>query len=216
MGPCDGCHAGCCRSLAVPVTGADLLRIERDRGIALEDSLCRWADPEDRVGRGIAPHFHFADDASVPYVIGLRHVASETHSGTTRCEFLIEEPPSADAPLGRARCGIHESRPLACRTFPAKFNTTGELTILSEPPRSGREEEHPVYGLCPRPWRAEDVDPLELPGDLARTRFERDFFWSVSRLWNEAAGGFEEFPGFLRWVYGNRVLGADVVARRAA
>src|SRR5690606_34649025 len=28
MGLCSGCHAGCCRSFAVPVSGADVLRIE--------------------------------------------------------------------------------------------------------------------------------------------------------------------------------------------
>lgn len=218
MSPCEGCHAGCCRSLVVAVTGADLLRIERDRGIRLDETLCRWSDPAGTISRGAVPHFRFADEPGVPYVIGLKHLPSEVHPGTSRCEFLVEEPPTDEAPLGRARCGIYESRPLACRTFPARFDGGGELVILSDVPTSGREGEHPVYGLCPRPWQAADIDPLELPAQLAAARFERDFFRSVARLWNEVPRKFEDFPPFLRWVYGNRVIEAESggTRRRAA
>ena len=205
MSPCHGCHAGCCRSFVVPVTGADLLHLERARGLPLEEIVCRWADAEGRIARGAAPHFRFEDDLETPYVIGLRHVPSEAHPGTSRCEFLMETPPTPEAPLGGARCGVYENRPMACRIYPARFNSTSELTILSDVPRSGREHEHPAYQLCPRPWQPEDVDPLELPRTMAAAKFEREFFRSVARLWNDVPRAFADLPDFFRWVYDNRV-----------
>src|SRR5688572_20248052 len=128
-GPCETCHAGCCRSFAVPLTGADILRIERDLRIDFWDFVCRWADPEGRIARNVAPRFYFADQPRTPFVIGLMHAESHFLDGTTKCRFLIECEPEGPQP-GLARCGIYESRPAACRTFPMKLDATGELAIL--------------------------------------------------------------------------------------
>ena len=63
MAPCQSCHAGCCRSFAVPITGADIVTIERRFGHSFWDFVCRWVDPEGKIARGRVPHFYFADCA---------------------------------------------------------------------------------------------------------------------------------------------------------
>ncbi|MDQ3330973.1 MAG: YkgJ family cysteine cluster protein [Planctomycetota bacterium] len=193
----------------MPITGADVLRIEREEGRAFDEFACRWADPEGRVARRMAPHFFFDDEPHTPFVICLRHDASETHPGTTKCGFLVEREVTQEQPLGTARCGIHANRPLACRSFPMKFNTTGELTVLYDVPQRGRKDEHPAYTLCPRPWRADEVDPLQAPQDLAVAKFEMEFFRSVALAWNRTPRAFGEFLEFLRLIYLNRVLASE-------
>lgn len=205
MSPCENCHAGCCRSFAVPISGADMLRLERSTGRDFWSFGCRWADPSGSIAGRYAPHFHFADEPATPFVICLRHVPSDQHVGTERCVFLDESGPDGDAPLGRGRCGVHADRPSACRCFPTKFATDGELTVLYDVPARGRPGGHPVHALCPRPWTAEDVDPLQAPADLAVARFEMNFFSSIARLWNRSPRPFEVFPDFVRLVYARRV-----------
>jgi Fe-S-cluster containining protein len=194
----------------VPITGADVLRIEREEGREFSDFACRWADPEGRVGRRMAPHFFFADEPRTPFVICLRHGASATHPGTTKCGFLVEEPATTARPLGTARCGIYANRPMACRSFPMKLNATGELTVLYDvPPRGRTDDDHPAYALCPRPWRPGEVDPLQGPQDLAVAKFEMEFFRTVALAWNRVPRAFEDFPAFLRLIYLNRVLSSE-------
>lgn len=193
----------------MPITGADILRIERDTARTFDDFACRWADPNGKVARRIAPHFYFADEPQTPFVICLRHDDSVTHSGTSKCGFLVEEPATEEQPLGRAHCGLYTHRPMACRSFPMKLNATGELTILYDVPQRGRKEDHPAYTLCPRPWRPDEVDPIQAPQDLAVTKFEMDFFHTVALAWNRTPRSFEDFPAFVRFVYANRVLSAE-------
>ena len=44
MSQCLDCHAGCCRSFAVPITGADVLRIERSEPAVAPDDAGPAAD----------------------------------------------------------------------------------------------------------------------------------------------------------------------------
>lgn len=207
MGPCDACHAGCCRAFAVPVTGADVLRIERDYGLSFWDFACRWADPDGRIARGVAPHFHFRDEPRTPFVICLAHRASRIIPGTTCCRFLIECQPDAAHPLGRARCAIHPSRPGACRAFPATFGESG-LVVLQDVPANGRDDGEPAYALCPRSWTTADVDPIDTAADLAAAQYELAFFHEIARVWNRSPGAWESFPDFLRLVYASRIVTA--------
>ncbi|QDT37087.1 Flagellin N-methylase [Stratiformator vulcanicus] len=204
--PCDNCHAGCCRSFAVPVTGADILRIERDLDLAFWDFACRWADPDGKIARKYAPHFYFEDEPSTPFVICLSHQPSRFHKGTSKCRFLVEGQPDDENPMGQARCGIYNSRPMACRCFPTKFNSTGELTVLHDVPTRGRKETHPAYELCPRNWTVDEVDPISAPQDLTVAKFEMNFFHSLASVWNRAPRSFEVFPDFLKLVYSRRVV----------
>lgn len=205
MSLCSNCHAGCCRSFAVPITGADLLRLERSTGRDFWSIACRWADPEGTIAGRYAPHFRFADEPATPFVICLKHVESAQHPGTEKCVFLEESAPDAEAPLGRGGCGVYADRPSACRAFPTKFAPDGELTVLYDVPARGRDGDHPVHTLCPREWTVDDVDPIQAPADLAVARFEMDFFRSIAAIWNRAPRQFEVLPDFLRMVYARRV-----------
>ena len=207
MSPCESCHAGCCRAFAVPVTGADILRIERQLQLGFGDFVCRWADPDGNIARNYAPQFHFADEPETPFVICLRHTASEFFPRTTKCRFLLEGEPDAENPLGQARCGIHAARPGACRVFPTKLNETGELAVIYDVPENGRPAEPAAtYSLCPRPWEPTDIDTLTGIQDLVVARYEMGFFKQLANLWNRKPREWSLFPEFLRLVYESRVL----------
>jgi Fe-S-cluster containining protein len=205
MTPCHSCHAGCCRSFAVPVTGADIITIERRLGLSFWDFVCRWADPRGRIARNYAPHFFFPDEPTTPFVICLTHVASELFPETTKCRFLVEGPPDDEHPAGAARCGIYDARPAACRVFPTRFDPAGELVLLQDVPARGRSDDHPVYDLCPRPWETADLDPIQAPRDLAVAKHEMHFFSQLARVWNRAPQPWTAFPEFLHLVYANRI-----------
>lgn len=211
MSPCESCHAGCCRSFAVPVSGADILRLEDQLGLTFWDFACRWADPEGLIARNHAPQFYFDDDPETPYVICLTHEPSKFLQGTTKCRFLMEGEPDADSPLGQARCGVYNARPGACRAFPAKLNNTGELAILYDVPPNGRPSDpQPAYDLCAKPWSVEDLDPVSTVGDLVVARYEMGFFRQLATIWNRDPRPWSVFPDFVRLVYANRIVREQV------
>lgn len=206
MSQCATCHAGCCRSFAVPVSGADILRIMSRRGLDFWDFVCRWEDSEGLIAANHAPHFLFQDEPQTPFAICLRHGESATFPGTTKCQFLTEGSQSAEHPLGIAHCGIYEDRPGACRAFPAKLNRTGELAILYDVPPTGRRNVHPAYRLCAQAWEPADLDPVQQVQDLVVAKYEMDFFHRLAESWNEQPGAWSTFPEFLQLVYGRRIL----------
>lgn len=203
---CQTCHAGCCRALAVPVTGADILRIERARGLDFWEFVCRWEDADGQIAKDQAPHFHFSDEPETPFTICLRQVPSVFLRRTDKCRFLVECLPDDEHPLGVARCGIYAERPAACRTFPTKLSQTAELAILCDVPERGREGDEPAYSLCPRRWETSDVDPLDAVHDLVTARYEMAFFGRLADMWNRSPRSWAVFPEFLRQVYAKRVI----------
>ena len=211
MGLCDTCHAGCCRAFAVPVTGADVIAIQRRLGLPFEEFVRRMPDPDGRIANGAVPHFSFDDSPETPYVICLNHAPSEFHANSTKCRFLIECAPDQEFPLGRARCGIYPVRPSACRVFPTKFNATHDLVIVCDIPQRMRQNNNPAYTLCPRPWQPEDVDPIQSVQDLAVLKYELAFFRQVADVWNRSPGSWRAFPQFLDIVYSKRVGREDPV-----
>lgn len=206
MSPCQNCHAGCCRSFAVPLTGADILRIERDLKTNFWEFACRWADRDGRIAQKYAPHFHFSDEPATPFVICLLHEASALFPRTTRCRFLDESAPDAGHPLGVGRCGIYGSRPAACRAFPTKFNAAGDLVLIHDVPADPPGAAHPVHALCPREWEVSDIDPIEAVQDLSAARYEMAVFHQVAATWNRRPQAWEVFPEFLRLVYSRRIV----------
>jgi Fe-S-cluster containining protein len=206
MGPCDSCHAGCCRAFAVPVTGADIIAIQRKLGLPFEEFVRRTPDPAGRIAHGAVPHFTFEDSPETPYVICLAHVPSVFHARSTKCRFLIECAPDDEFPLGRARCGIYGVRPSACRVFPLRFNTTNDLAIVCDIHARVRDSDNPAYTLCPRPWEPADIDPIQSVQDLAVVKYELAFFWRVAELWNKSPGSWSGFAQFLEIVYSKRVV----------
>jgi Fe-S-cluster containining protein len=210
MSPCAGCHAGCCRAFAVPVTGADILRIERELGWSFWDFVCRWEDRDGAIAGEMAPQFYFDDEPETPFAICLLQNASRNFPATSKCRFLMEEPPTKEHPLGTAQCGIYGVRPGTCRAFPTRFHPSGLLVSLHEVPERGRPaEQGEAYRLCPRPWEPAEVDPISAPQDLVVLRYEMQFFAHVAEVWNQSPGLWADFPEFLRLVYANRVQGAE-------
>src|SRR5262245_54659649 len=209
MGQCATCHAGCCRSFAVPVTGADILRIMSQKKLAFWDFVCRWADPEGNIALKYAPHFHFRDQPETPFVISLIQDESRQFPGTTRCKFLAEGPQSREHPLGSSQCGIYGERPCACRVFPTKFDHSGELAVIYDVHQEGNAGGHPIYRHCPRRWTPEDPDPLQQVQDLVLPKFEMDFFFKLAAAWNAQPGEWPLFPEFLQAVYAQRVIAQE-------
>ena len=211
MSLCESCHAGCCRSFAVPVTGADILRIMSQTGLSFWDFIVRWADPEGMIARNHAPQFRFRDEPETPFVICLMQEESDYFPETSRCKFLHEGAPTAEQPLGVSRCGLYGQRPQACRAFPTKLNATQDLAILYQVPATGRPGGNPVYNLCPREWTPQDIDAIGQVQELVVARYEMDFFHLIAQAWNKDPGQWKLFPEFLKMVYGNRVRPAQEV-----
>lgn len=203
---CQGCHAGCCRAFAVPITGADVLRISRATGLSFWDFACRWEDRAGQIAGDYAPHLYFADDPGTPFTLCLLHETSRQFPDTSKCRLLDESPLEVSSP-GASRCGVYADRPMACRVFPLRTNTSGPLAVLGDLPEQGRAgDSQPAYRLCPRPWEPADVDPLQAPQDLAVSAYEADFFRQVAMIWNQRPGDWRRFPEFLQLVYEQRVI----------
>jgi len=209
MSMCENCHSGCCRSYAVPISGADIMRITNELKLSFWEFVCRWEDPEGEIAQNYAPHFHFADEPETPFVICLIRNESRTWPGTGKCMFLDESPATDEYPLGTARCGIYEHRPAACRAFPMKLNESSELAIIPDVPERGRLSTDPIYKLCPRPWEVSDCEPVKTVQQLIVAKYEMQFFGNIAAHWNRRPGAFEAFPEFLRLVYSQRVRKED-------
>ena len=198
--PCDGCHGGCCRAYAVPLTGRDIYKIVAELEIPFWDFVCRWADPAGDIAQNISPHFYFDDNPQTPYVICLLQNESRLFPGTRKCRFLNESA-AADASHGvQGRCAIYEQRPVACRVFPARFDGLGELAV-HEVPAAPAASEQAAYELCPRPWSVADLDSRTARRNLRECAGEMELFHSIASRWNENPGSWRLFPQFLDFVY---------------
>lgn len=207
MSICQSCHAGCCRAYAVPITGADVLRLERATGLNFWGLACRWEDPDGIISGDYVPQLYFDDEPLTPFTLCLLHEQSVNAPATTKCKFLHETPATPESPLGGAHCLTYGNRPSACRVFPLKMHTASSLAVLADVPAHGRPEDgHAMYGLCPRPWQPSDADPIGAPQDLAVAEYEASFYRQVVTLWNERPGPWLKFPEFLHLVYENRVV----------
>lgn len=213
--PCDTCHAGCCRAFAVPVSGADILRLVRETGRSPWDFVCRWADPEGRIAGQFAPTFHFDDEPATPFVVCLRMDESKMFPGTRKCVFLSEEVTSEPASSSllpvlenhppRAWCSVHKDRPGTCRAFPLTLSPDLDFAVLNQVPANGRGDGQAAYDLCPRAWTTDEIDPLDQMADLVVARYEMQYFQSLARSWNRKPGPWSLFPEFLKLVYATRV-----------
>lgn len=197
--PCDGCHAGCCRAFAVPLTFADIVHIIRSEPVTFWDFVMRWADPDGAISGGQVPHFYFDDDPATPFVIGLKHTESTAFEGTTRCGFLTETL-AADGTV-TSSCGIYESRPMACRIFPATMRDTGEPGI-GEIPEYGRSEQSDAYRLCATEWSVDDLGP-EVCQQIDECRGDMQLMRVLADRWNDSPRPWQLFPEFLQAILEN-------------
>lgn len=215
MSQCLSCHAGCCRSFAIPVSGADILRINSTRGLTFWDFVCRWADHSGSIALRHAPHFFFPDEPKTPFVICLTHSLSKTFPGTTKCRFLDEGAATEEYPYGISRCGIYLDRPAACRSFPTRLGNDGHTAVVYPVPPRGRPGSNPAFNLCKDQWTPDDFDPVHQVQELIVAEYEMRFFHLLADSWNEAPGQWEVFPEFIRLVYSARI-GSGAVSSTAA
>lgn len=216
MSPCQGCHSGCCRTFAVPVTGADIIRIENNYDLSFWDFVCRWEDREGMISRNNVPQFYFSDEPETPFVVCLAHRPSQSFPDTTRCRFLQETAPDEDHPLGQGKCSIYEKRPQTCRIFPTRLNDSAELMEIYPIPEFGHADQKPPHRLCSRPWELGDVDPIDGLHDLVASEYEMIFFRKVAMQWNQRKMAWSLFPQFLRIVYEGRVVNRNEATVREA
>lgn len=197
--PCTDCHAGCCRAFAVPLTGADVVRIIRDRKLSFRDFVCRWADPEGLISRKIAPQFSFDDEPETPFVIGLRQNESALWPDTRKCLFLSERLPESSGSAGSSICSIYESRPAACRVFPFRFEPSGRVGI--QPSLTTPRAPVTPTTLCPSEWNISDVQRLQAEFDLEDCLRQMELFHLIARKWNIVPGPWSLFPDFIDDIY---------------
>jgi len=197
--PCAGCHAGCCRAFAVPLTGSDVIRIIREQGHSFGDFVCRWADSEGLISRQIAPQFLFEDDPETPFVIGLLQNESAIFPGTHKCRFLKEMPDARGAGQSQSICSIYQSRPQACRVFPFRFEPSGNVSIQPDVTVNGGKQL--PTSLCPSEWNVTDEQRGQAELDLGDCLQQMALFRLIAERWNAEPGPWPLFPAFLVDIY---------------
>ena len=213
MGLCGGCHGGCCRAFAVPVSGSDILRILSRPQTSFWDVACRWEDSQGKIAGSLAPHFFFSDEPQTPFVICLLRAESRQYAGTECCKFLKELPPTPEAPLGRSECGIYDHRPGVCRIFPATLDVDDQVAFRDTRCSASTA---PALRLCPRPWQMSDSNPLQVLQDLRSASGEMMLFHEFATAWNRRPLEWSLFPSILEQVYLDLARRESEQVRRAA
>jgi Fe-S-cluster containining protein len=217
MGPCDTCHAGCCRSYHLFITAFDAFRIARDLALPLNEfvTLLSFTAVEVKRYEDEYVPVRFSDRAEDRrFLLALKRIESHLFPGTQKCIFLQEwrrerEAPERGEHPGRhtlGRCGIYGSRPQVCRTYPTSLHPTLPLGLINTPPPAQVEKPHAIHTLCPEEWTAANfgVEPTAVLHTLAVSRFEKEFYNRAIREWNERPQPLAGFFPFMMRVYENR------------
>lgn len=197
--PCGGCHAGCCRAFAVPLTGSDVVRIIQEQRHSFAEFVCRWADLDGSISRQIAPQFRFEDDPETPFVIGLLQNESSAFPGTRKCRFLIETAEHTGTGTSRSTCSIYESRPAACRVFPFRFEPSGSVGI--QPDVTKNDGKSIPASLCPSAWNVSAEQRWQAEIDLGDCLQQMALFRLIAERWNAEPGPWPLFPAFIVDIY---------------
>jgi Fe-S-cluster containining protein len=156
--PCFGCTTPCCFEYVVPVNGHDLWRLARDLSLPWAELVTVRKTPDDW-----AESF-MLDDGTDRYAFMLRKRADGG------CAMLVT--------LGaHHRCGVHASRPLACRVYPmhAAWRAPTGIDFAS-------------HALCPPPQRARfDAIKGALADEVIDQLGERALYVRVVARWEQAA-----------------------------
>ena len=155
---CFDCPAPCCTSYVVPLSGFDLWRMCRGMQLPWNEVAVLRSDRRSWEG-------FLLDGGPERHELFLQTRENEV------CRFLLT------LPGGKARCGAHGSRPLACRNYPWKPSESSQLGV-----------ELIEHTLCPAQQRAWfDEHKLEARSSLHDELSERPLhLFAVSR-WNELA-----------------------------
>lgn len=217
-GICDTCHAGCCRTYHLLITAYDALVIARDLGLPVGEFTTFLAANGENIKRIGGKHtpIKFADPGQEEnrFFIALKRVNSALIPGTLKCYFL-QEWQRQDVVAERGdhsgakiigRCGIYDSRPQMCKTYPAALHTEGALGFIATPPPTPLSDQNKIYEICPEKWTPEAFaqDPSKMLHTLVLTSYEVDFQSRAVAEWNAKPGLAKEFFPFMHRVYGIR------------
>ena len=221
-GPCDSCHAGCCRSYHLFIHGFDALRLSQHLALPVGEFATLISFPE-----SLAPQYQseyvplrFTDrEPGIRFLLGLKRLESPLFPGSHRCLFLLEwsrEHPATgrENHPGRdtvGRCGVYGSRPLVCQIYPTALHDTRPLAVINTPQPIAGKELHPVHALCGDDWTPQNFgsSPDETLHRLAIQKIERDFYNRLSEEINARGLETGEFIPFLTEAYGQRFRHTD-------
>lgn len=165
----------CCTYYAVYLTGDEIVRVART--LDAPPWTFSMAVPAEAV-----PDAFALDHSALRYRAALTKLPDG--DGRERCIFLFR------LSEGTARCGLGESRPTPCRTFPVELHEDA-LRVSAE-------------GCTCRTWSLDDIDP---EADRALLQIEsraREAYAGTVRNWNAyvAAAETESFayPDFCRFL----------------
>lgn len=159
VSPCFGCTTSCCLDYEVPVNAHDVWRLARALGlpwralVRVRPTPSTWMESFtlDAGGRKQALHLLRAADGA--------------------CALLVTLPD------GARRCGVHASRPLACRLYPYRGDWTQGAPIRLQ-----------TDAICPAPQRAAwDAHKRLAAGDVAAQVGERHLYMRALSRWEQAA-----------------------------
>lgn len=156
--PCFGCTTPCCFEYIVPVSGHDLWRLAGALSLPWAELVTVRKTPDDW-----AESF-MLDESNDRYAFILRKRAGGA------CALLVT--------LGaHHRCGVHASRPLACRVYPMHSAWRAPTGI-----------DFAAHALCPPPQRARfDAAKGQLADDVIDQLGERALYVRAVARWEQAA-----------------------------
>lgn len=163
---CDKCNGKCCTEFVRFITAFDAVRITN--ALKIEPTYFIDYYPHEIVS--IYPVFKLNGK---DYVLGL-----DAKSGTIKdCIFLMN--------IGNTkRCGIHNFKPMNCKTYPFIFKNN-ELDFVEE-------------FVCPKQWWPEGEEREEYIKHIAQFKEELKQYRKIIKLWNKnfPNGSFIEFLDF--------------------
>ncbi|EKE03921.1 MAG: hypothetical protein ACD_20C00128G0006 [uncultured bacterium] len=212
---CSSCQAGCCRRFSIPLTGYDILKIKKALDLEYLDytQMIKVKDDDFESESKLLSVFRFTNlGAEKHYSFFLRSIKSKYMPDSDKCIFL-QEWNGEDFLLPdfrgvKARCGIYNSRPLACTIYPAKLHENELIGVAKDPNTHLDNSDNPAYNLCPRDLNNSDflANSDEIMKNLVLYKHEKKYFKFLSEVWNQGSCDFTEFFPFLETAYQNRII----------
>lgn len=152
--PCHDCSVACCRAFRIYLTSFDLQRIVLTLGVAAAD-ICL---PVQCAGENLDHrHLSFSLGEEERFLLALRR-------NRRGCLFLMK--------IGATqRCGIHQVRPLVCRSYP----------LIA----SGRHLMMARQALCPSPWVLSSAHRKDFQNLQKQRERESFLFQAVLERWHD-------------------------------
>lgn len=208
---CNTCAAGCCRRYEVSITGYDILKISRTLGIPplffLDISELTDNDYEQGLAKSEALFVFTNNNLKRSYRIKLKKTESTLIKDTVKCMFLQEWPGTSPKHPIVARCGIYNTRPLICATYPAKFVNNNRTVVVPYVYEREQDKKGTPYEICKQAFTDSDLpaDKDELLNLLIKFHYETEYFQDIAEKWNKNPASINDFINELNDIYDKRV-----------